>query len=453
MIRSEVLTVSREDGEVQRAHIIRADTWDGVRFITPESEPETAFRHLVALYRDHHVFRYPFLYGRLVFFRCPDHITLPGTHLTEKRDRLIYAVNVLKKGMTVKKGRPSFSTEEAKLLYTALEAAGCIDIVCGNRRTTNILPVADDCGFLSSCAPEKGVVANLSFFLMDPYDCPTEYDHIGIPVGLRVRDGVAESMPQFKRPIFLVKKDGSVLITDDFEDTRIDPLIFEYKGKRIDLKRERVHVGPLCFNTAGSFILSGDRIVSGTKMRCKIPSSGFLAAFHDKTVASCSVGPGERIAMRGMSDILFGIQVGPAAVIDGEPQMGAPAHFYKIKKLISNILTLTVPYPPALYRCDPRKDRAPRMVLGADGEGKPMLVWLEGAAKACHTPGDDSCGATLREAAAFCAEYGMKNGIHLDGGGSAQILIDGKRELMISDRDPLTGKEMERAVPNGIIIA
>jgi exopolysaccharide biosynthesis protein len=49
-------------------------------------------------------------------------------------------------------------------------------------------------------------------------------------------------------------------------------------------------------------------------------------------------------------------------------------------------------------------------------------------------------------------DAGMFNGIHLDGGGSAQILMNGKRSLHLSDRDAQTGKEIERAVPMALII-
>lgn len=448
MLTSQIVTVSRKNGEIQRAHIIRADNWKDVCFTRPRPEPGAAFSRLVSLYRNHHIIHYPFLYGRNVFFRLPDGVSLPGE---DKREQLTYAARIFKKGLTVHNGEPCFLTAEAKTLYEQLDRNHCIEIACGSRKRTYILPVADECGFLSSCAPEHGAAVNLSFFLMDPLDCATEHDHIGMPVGLRVRDGIIESLPQFQRPMLLVKKNGTVLVTDDPEDARVDPLRVEYRGRRIVLTDEHVHM--FKEHVEKGFILSGDRIVStANKRRVTVPTSGFTAAFEDPSAPLSDATPGDRVDILGMTDILFGIQVGPAAVIDGKAQMGAPAHFYKIKQLLRNILTLTAPYPPAMYRCDPERDRAPRVVLGADGEGKPLLVWLEGAAKAHHIPGQDSCGATLNEAASFCAEQGMKNGIHLDGGGSAQILLNRKRELMISDRDPQTGEEAERAIPNGMII-
>ena len=46
----------------------------------------------------------------------------------------------------------------------------------------------------------------------------------------------------------------------------------------------------------------------------------------------------------------------------------------------------------------------------------------------------------------------MKNGVNLDGGGSAQILLNGERRLFLSDRDRGDFRERERAVPNGLIV-
>jgi exopolysaccharide biosynthesis protein len=53
--------------------------------------------------------------------------------------------------------------------------------------------------------------------------------------------------------------------------------------------------------------------------------------------------------------------------------------------------------------------------------------------------------------ARICAELGMVNGVNLDGGGSAQILVNNKRSLMISDRNT-DFTESERPVPMGLII-
>jgi exopolysaccharide biosynthesis protein len=96
--------------------------------------------------------------------------------------------------------------------------------------------------------------------------------------------------------------------------------------------------------------------------------------------------------------------------------------------------------------------RAARIALGADASGKPMLLWAEGAAKFGYVPGKGSCGASLKEMADICADLGMHNAVNLDGGGSAQILLNNRRSLMISDRKAEDHSEAERPVPLALYI-
>ena len=46
----------------------------------------------------------------------------------------------------------------------------------------------------------------------------------------------------------------------------------------------------------------------------------------------------------------------------------------------------------------------------------------------------------------------MVDAVNLDGGGSAQILVDNRRSLMISDRNAPDASEAERPVPMGLIV-
>ena len=91
-------------------------------------------------------------------------------------------------------------------------------------------------------------------------------------------------------------------------------------------------------------------------------------------------------------------------------------------------------------------------MLGADSADMPVLLWFEGAGKFGYEAGKDSSGVSLSEAADICADLGIRNGVHLDGGGSAQILIGNSRELLISDRDPSDLSEQERAVSMGLFV-
>ena len=81
-----------------------------------------------------------------------------------------------------------------------------------------------------------------------------------------------------------------------------------------------------------------------------------------------------------------------------------------------------------------------------------MLLWAEGAGKNRYLPGEDSCGASLKEMADICCEMGMVNGVHLDGGGSAQILLQNHRSLRTSDRNLEANSDAERPIPLALIL-
>jgi exopolysaccharide biosynthesis protein len=81
-----------------------------------------------------------------------------------------------------------------------------------------------------------------------------------------------------------------------------------------------------------------------------------------------------------------------------------------------------------------------------------MLLWAEGAPKLGYRPGVHSTGASLAELGEICAELGMANAVNLDGGGSAQLLVNGQRSLALSDRRETDLDEMERPIPLGLAV-
>ena len=54
--------------------------------------------------------------------------------------------------------------------------------------------------------------------------------------------------------------------------------------------------------------------------------------------------------------------------------------------------------------------------------------------------------------AEIALDLGLVNAINLDGGGSAQILLNNKRSLRISDRNKMDNSEAERLIPQGLIV-
>ena len=154
----------------------------------------------------------------------------------------------------------------------------------------------------------------------------------------------------------------------------------------------------------------------------------------------------KNVKFHGLEDVLFAIQVGNSVLINGKKTKSFLSPFYHFLR------PWEVSYPPAMYPLNYKTDRAPRIVLGADKQNRPILVWLEGAGKFGHVIGEGSCGASMSETAEICEEIGLYNAVHLDGGGSAQILIGNQRKLKISDRDPQDFSEKERAVAMGLYL-
>ena len=92
------------------------------------------------------------------------------------------------------------------------------------------------------------------------------------------------------------------------------------------------------------------------------------------------------------------------------------------------------------------------MIIGADKKNDPLIIWIEGAGKFGYEKYVDSCGASLNESELICERLGVHNAVHLDGGGSAQILYHDKRYLKLSDRSSKDFREMERGVPLAIYV-
>ena len=186
----------------------------------------------------------------------------------------------------------------------------------------------------------------------------------------------------------------------------------------------------------------GNRVEAVGRGSLPVPASGFVLCPN----APISVAPGDPIVYEGLEDVVFGIQVGNSILKNGQPTEKFLSSFYNIKKLEP------VPYPPSLYPMDFAHARAARIALGADREGRPILLWAEGAAKFGYVPGKGSCGASLTEMSMLCADMGMVNAVNLDGGGSAQMLLNNRRSLEISDRNRADCSEAERPVPLALIV-
>ena len=444
-MKSEIKIFPYENGEIQRVHLVCPESWSEIELLQPEWS-DKAVDCFYKIYKQFLVPAAPWVFGNIVLFRLPEDVSVPFGHITgaygEVADELTAAAVCLRKGIFLMREKVCFRNERVKKFWKTLESQDCIRIVRGKLPITTIIPIGREAGFMTETEPDAAMKVNGSFFIMDPFDCATPYDHIGANFGLFVKDGVVEHPPMYEREALIVKKDGQVTIAQpsirDLSVTIGDHTFIHGQNAHFYTRPTwaRTPIG-----RGKSLVIIGRQVAAVCDGSAPVPGSGFVIRTND----CCDIKAGDTVVYGGMEDVLFGIQVGNSIIRDGVKTEGFISKFYNIKG-ISRIA-----FPPSLYPLDYNGARAARIAIGADSEGKPMILWAEGAAKLGHKSGVDSCGASLADMARICAELGMVNGVNLDGGGSAQILVNNKRSLMISDRNT-DFTESERPVPMGLII-
>lgn len=444
-MESLIKTYTYPSGEIQRVQLLRWNSWEALDFLSP-TPSDGALERFAGIYRDFLVPACPWLFGHMVMFRLPENCDVAFPFDTGKygtlADPLTAAAAALKDGLQIVKGKPHFKNEQVKAFWRLLESQNCVRIVSGKLPVTTIIPVKNTAGYLTESAADAPAKVNASFFIMDRFDCATVYDHVGEPFGLTVKDGTVTRPPLYDREALLVKQDGTVSVQN--LDVRQLPITIRNQTF-IHGKTAHIYTRPRhSFSPVGkkALVIVGTKVAAVCQGSTAVPASGFVLCPYE----NADVSPGETVTYGGLGDVKFGIQVGNSILRNGKKTEHFRSRFYNIRHLEP------VAYPPSLYPMDFQKARAARIALGADSEGKPMLLWAEGAAKFGYVPGKGSCGASLAEMAEICADLGMVNGVNLDGGGSAQLLLHNRRELQISDRHASDCSEAERPVPLGLIL-
>lgn len=437
-------TYTYEDGEIQRVQVVKAPSWDSLDFFSTSFSVE-AFNSVVNTINRFQVQKYPFLYGTMVFFHIPEGVEVPiceniGIY-GDFNDKNIAASILFKKRF--KKGRFFPMNDGEKKFIDELKDAGTFRVLKGLRSNVVTLPFSENIGFMSSAMPEAAVKVNSTFFIMDSYDCSTVYDIVGTPLGLCVKNGRVINLPLYEREALIVRNSGILVAMPllknlhfDIEGTEFVPgencRIYERSDYRITKR-----------TTGTDLVVVGTRVVAvKTGGKTDVPGGGFVLQ-TDKPVSF--IKPCSEVNVKGFEDVSFAIQTGNSIMRDGVASGGFISKFYNIKKLVN------IPYPPCFYPLDYENSRAARIAIGADKNKTPCLMWAEGSAKIGHIKGCDSRGASLKDMEDFCRDFGIENAINLDGGGSAQILVNNTRSLHISDRSE-DGSETERAVPLGLYI-
>lgn len=506
-MKSEVRVFDRGNGEIQRVHVVSWEDWSQLDFLYLKQE--TIEQQKQALHCFHHIYKnflvptMPWVFPQMAMFVMPEdeemmdvlvdcvrerirvedavygdeQTELSGVNVyyASKRygnvsDPLMIATILLQEGIRIKKGQAVFLNAQAERLYRELEARDCVRTVCGKFPRTQMIPVGRYAGYLSEAEQDAKVKANAHFFIMDPFDCATVYDQVGTPFGLCVKDGVIESPPMYNREALLVEEEGASYISEsDIQDLYIEINDKTYiPGKNATIYTRPKHAKTPDDNRIKVVIIRRQVVAVKAGGSVPVPASGFVLCVEKKSASSghvtrcgsqsipsidvsqpkntAGIYPGDLVTYHGLKGVKFGIQVGNSIIRKGVKTDKFISRFYELKKL------QPTPYPPSLYPMDFEGARAARMAIGADAEGHPVLFWAEGKGKLRYVAGEDSTGASLSEMAEIAESLALRNAVNLDGGGSAQILLDGERALHISDRKTEDNSDAERLVPLGLVV-
>ena len=449
MIDSRIDTVRYSNGEIQRYQIVSGFEWNDFAFAQAEFSKES-FEELKRMYRIFIATKNPSFYSALVAFHIPDEIRSPFPSRTEHgvvfNRQLSAAIGLrrmVSEGLIRKKGKSlQVDTPIVREFLDELEAEGWLGIAYGDKDDeVSFMPVGDDLGFLSTIRPLPALVCNSHFFTMDLFDCDSPYDLFCTPYGMAIKDGIMSLPPINHREALMVDRDGNVRIErPEIKDHKISiqGKIFLHDRNCTIYQRPETRLTPQ--EEGLDVIIAGDEVVAfhegGAVL---VPMGGFV--LHTSETLEQVPSP---VIYQDFNNCVFGIQVGSSSVKEGVVMKGFESSFY-------NIYKDPVPYPPTLYPLDYEKARAPRMAICSDAEGKPAIVWSEGPSKLYYQKGVDSCGTSLLELGEYCRSIGLVNVLNMDGGGSAEIFLDGKLHMHVSDRLP-DNTDAERPVPMGLII-
>lgn len=424
---SQLKLYKREEDEIQKVFAVTLDSWGDLEFFRPTTTPN-ALKHLADIYRDFFISAAPFLFGKFTIFHIPEDIKLPFG-LKDGEDLHLAAKKYLKK---------HYGEKEAKAFIEELKSRGYFYEVKGKNPFMHRFMAFKNIGFLSEAEKDARFKVNSSFFTFDILDEDSPVDLYGTPIGLMVKDGKILSPPLFGREALIVYKDGRC----EVKPVTLNDIKINIEGTIYERPEHRsAPIKPKgAFGRRFNVCIVENKIVSIEDGRCKIPCSGFVINTAEKHSL------GETVICSGMEDVLFAIQCGNSCIVNGKPTTEFRSGYFNWKKPGS------VPTVPGRYPLDYEKARAPRIAIGNTKDNIPVIFWAEGASKHKHIKGEDSCGASLLEMSEIAQDLGLVNAINLDGGGSAQIMLDGERKLLISDRNFKDNSESERPIPIGLMV-
>ncbi len=445
-MRTTIITETHQNGEKQRFQVLEEFAWKNLQFASPGFNPR-AIREIARLYRLNIVEKDPSAYGRLVFFHVPSGSAFPFTDHSGNMQffsRNISAKAQLQKlaseGSLYWDGSWKSGDASVTLFLGQLEAAHFLEMVTGEKEEITFIPIDGKVGFLSSLTAPLAV--NSHFFLMDPTDLDSPFCELGTPHGLALKDGVVINPPLNHRPCLLVDTTETCHITQ----VELTDLVVELDSKQYQHDKNAIfYFRPETRSTPTSngtdIVITGNTVVAVNQGgNTIVPMAGFILSLRNEISVQDTT-----VRFLGLEAYQFGIQVGPPMMRESSMVQTLCCPFY-------NPLVEQVPYPSTVYPLPFETARAARIALGTNRDGEPVLVWAEGASKRDYKRGKESSGASLLDLAQFCDRQHYQEIINLDGGGSAQVIYEGKRYLKIADRYE-DNSEAERPIPLALVVS
>ena len=265
MISSGVKTYTYENGDLQRAQWVRADSWSSLRFLFPEPDG-TAFDCFCNIYRNYLIPAFPWIFGK----------------------------------------------------YTLTDGVRS-ERIAGKLPIRKTIRVSDKAARLTSVFPDAALKINTSFFIMDPYDVQSRYDTVGTPFGLMVCDGVVISPPLYRREALLVRRDGEVSVRiPELSELQIligDNAFQAGRNAEIFSRPEYKRTPPIRNGTAQDLVIIGRQVEDVSKKgRVAVPGSGFVLRVQNPA----SFSRGDKLSYRDMEQVQFAIQGGNSTLIGGK---------------------------------------------------------------------------------------------------------------------------------------
>ena len=287
------------------------------------------------------------------------------------------------------------------------------------------------------------LAANSNYFLFGKEDFDSPWNAYGDPIGLVLSGGVIDFPAQLPRAAVLAQGHRHGIARPGFADMRITlpngaPIRAHPFGVPGDVgpmtafarfHGERDGKSPPGEGYDVAFI--GRYPAAGCQAGgLPIPRAGCVVRFPDRAAAIAALGP---LTYGLEGDWAEAVQAGPQILADGRVTDGEDV-FATEHMTETPSLPMAGTVSPAGWKADWDETRAARLGAGVDRNGALVVVAVEGTSSGL-TSREGAAGATLRDLAVLMRDAGARDALHLDGGGSTQVLGEaGGAIIASSDR-------------------